>query len=164
MLSPVLSENPKSKVGKIVGELIEIEEKTLKEHVENQKQFEYEASLRARRRGAGFTNEAADVPVLSDNPNSKVGEKQFEAHPEYQSQVETEASLGVNGIGIGFTNEAADVRSSVLSDNPISKDSENADELKELERETEIYLEYRRQFENEATDSFVNMIIKVKIP
>lgn len=154
--------------------MIEIEEKKLKEHVENQKHFECEASLRARKHGAGFTNEAADVPVLSDNPNSKVGEnademsateeKQLEAHPEYQSQFEPEASLGVNEFGFGFTNEAAVVCSSVLSDNPISSDGENADELKELEREIEAYLEYWRQFENEATDSFVNMIIKVKIP
>ncbi|ESR33157.1 hypothetical protein CICLE_v100070361mg, partial [Citrus x clementina] len=165
-----LDDNPNSKVGKVVDELIEIEEKKLKEHVENQKHFECEASLRARKHGAGFTNEAADVPVLSDNPNSKVGEnademsateeKQLEAHPEYQSQFEPGATLGVNEFGFGFTNEAAVVCSSVLSDNPISRDGENADELKELEREIEAYLEYWRQFENGTTDSFVNMIVK----
>lgn len=68
MFSTVLSDNPNPnpKVDENADESIEMEEKLLREHLERQRQFEHEASLRVKELRTGFTTEAADVPVQTE--------------------------------------------------------------------------------------------------
>ncbi|KAK0584866.1 hypothetical protein LWI29_019989 [Acer saccharum] len=161
---PRFSDNPNSKSNDSLGELKQLtvndEERMLAKYLENQKQFEHEASVKVNASGSRHEKLLGDSVSIDVSENSSaIEESMLEEPSEYQRQIdnnetkqkciaEKPKNIGetIGGIAVEGVSDFSPER--LLADSVSVDVSENSSAIEE--RMLEEPSEYQRQIDNEA--------------
>ncbi|KAK1563511.1 hypothetical protein Q3G72_028556 [Acer saccharum] len=161
---PRFSDNPNSKSNDSLGELKQLtvndEERMLAKYLENQKQFEHEASVKVNASGSRHEKLLGDSVSIDVSENSSaIEESMLEEPSEYQRQIdnnetkqkciaEKPKNIGetIGGIAVEGVSDFSPER--LLGDSVSVDVSENSSAIEE--RMLEEPYEYQRQIDNEA--------------